>query len=116
MQYVALLYYDETSWYSATPAEREQAIAAHDSFTARAAELGVTITGGEALTTTETATTFRRRGEDISVTDGPFAETTEQLGGFYILDADDLDRVLRLVKHLPEYSIEIRPIDPNPGG
>lgn len=116
MQYVALLYFDEKSWYSATPTERAQAIEAHDSFSARAAEAGVTITGGEALTTTETATTLRRRGEEISITDGPFAETTEQLGGFYILDADDLDQVLRLVKHLPEYSIEIRPVDPNPGG
>lgn len=116
MQYIALLYFDETAWYSATPSERERVIDAHHSFSARAAELGVTLTGGEALSTTDTATTLRRRGDDITVTDGPFAETAEQLGGFYILDAPSLDDVLKLVAHLPEYSIEIRPIDPDPGG
>jgi hypothetical protein len=116
MQYVALLYFDETSWYSASPAERERVIDAHNSFSARAAEFGVTITGGEALSTTDTATTFRRRGDDITITDGPFAETAEQFGGFYILDAPSLDDVLKAIAFLPEYSIEIRPIDPDPGG
>ena len=115
MNFVVLLYFDEQPWYSAPAAQRQRVIDAHNSFPARAAELGVRITGGEALRTTDTATTVRRRGDDVVVTDGPYAETAEQLGGFYTVEADHLDDVLRLVGHLPEYTIEIRPIDPEPG-
>ena len=44
------------------------------------------------------------------LTDGPFAETVEQLGGFYVLEAPDLDAVVAAVRHLPEYTVEIRPV------
>ena len=57
-----------------------------------------------------TATTLRRRGDDVTITDGPFAETAEQFGGFYLVDAPSLDEVIEAVRVLPEYTIEIRPV------
>ena len=56
------------------------------------------------------ATTVRRDGASITVTEGPFAETAEQLGGFYLLEAPDLDVVTGLVALLPPYTIEVRPV------
>jgi hypothetical protein len=57
----------------------------------------------------------RKKGDTVSVTDGPFAETAEVLGGFYLVDAADLDEVIALARELPETTIEIRPIVPNGG-
>lgn len=116
MHYVLLMYADESAWANASPAEQAAEMELHDRLPDRAAELGITLTGGEALRTAATATTLRRRGTEITVTDGPFAETVEQLGGFYLAEAGSLDDVLKLAAHLPEYVIEIRPIDSNPGG
>lgn len=67
----------------------------------------------EALHPVHTATTVRVRGGDVAVTDGPFAETHEQLAGFYLIDADDLDDAIRIARELPPArigSIEIRPV------
>lgn len=114
-RYVVLLYDDEASWPNATPEERRVIIDQHANFPQVASEYGVAITGGEALQSSDTATVFRRRGDDVDITDGPFAETAEQLGGFYLVDAPDLDRVLKAIATLPEYTCEVRPIDPNPG-
>ena len=73
-------------------------------------EVGAAILGGEALDGTDTATTLRRRSGSIELTDGPFAETAEHLGGFYLVEAPDLDQVVKWCALLPEiYSIEIRP-------
>jgi hypothetical protein len=56
------------------------------------------------------ATTLRTRGGEMIVTDGPFAEAAEQIGGFYLLDAPDLDTVIELCRILPPYDIDIRPV------
>jgi hypothetical protein len=69
--------------------------------------------GGEALHPVATATTVRVRGGAVSFTDGPFAETREQLAGFYLIDAADLDEALRLAAQIPPArvgSIEVRPV------
>lgn len=69
----------------------------------------------EALQSVQTATTVRVRNGNISITDGPFAETKEQLTGFYLIEADDLDRAINLAAGIPAArlgSIEIRPVRP----
>ncbi len=69
--------------------------------------------GGEALEPVHTATTVRVRNGRVAVTDGPFAETKEQLAGFYLIDARDLDEAIRLAARIPPArtgSIEVRPV------
>ena len=69
--------------------------------------------GGEALSPTDTATTVRIREGSVSYTDGPFAETKEQLGGFYLIDVEDLDAALAVAARIPGArtgSIEVRPV------
>src|SRR5262245_25650273 len=72
-----------------------------------------TIIGGEALQSVDTATTLRVRNGKTSMTDGPFAETKEQLAGFYLIDAKDLDEALQVASKIPPArvgSIEVRPV------
>lgn len=110
MKFLVLIYQDEEIWRNATPAEQERYYAEHEAFAAAVPERGCTLLGGEALVGVASATTVRRRGTHVEVTEGPFAETTEQLGGFYLLEAPDLDAVTELVRLLPEYTLEIRPV------
>jgi hypothetical protein len=110
MKYVVLLHQDETIWENADEAERRRYYDEHDRFTKLVAELGITVLGGEALQPVSTATTFVRRGDQVTITDGPFAETADQFGGFYLVDAPSLDEVIEAVRVLPEYTIEIRPV------
>lgn len=105
-----LLYGSESDWDALDPRERDAALHRHDVFTAAVGARGCAIVAGEALASVDAATTLRRAGEDVTVTEGPFAETAEQLGGFYVLDAPDLDVVTDLVRELPEYTIEVRPV------
>lgn len=56
------------------------------------------------------ATTLRTRGGEMTITDGPFAEAAEQIGGYYLLDVPDLDTVIELCRSLPAYDIDIRPV------
>lgn len=109
MKIAVFLYQDESIWANATEAEVEQYMAEHDAFSEAARQQGKLVVG-EALATVSTATTVRRRGDQVSLADGPFAETAEQLGGFYVLDVPDLDVAVELVKLLPEYTVELRPI------
>jgi hypothetical protein len=84
---------------------------AYFAYTAALQQAGAWI-AGDALEDTTTATTVRVR-EDLVVTDGPFAETTEQLGGYYLIDVDDLDQALEWARKCPgaRYgSIEVRPV------
>ena len=82
----------------------------------RALAPAVAIVGGAALQASTTATTLRRDREDVLVTDGPFAELKEQLGGFYIIEARDLDQALDAAKHCPLGSgTEVRPVWEVPG-
>jgi hypothetical protein len=73
----------------------------------------------QALEPTSAATTLRRRNDNISVTDGPFAETKEQLGGFLLIEADNLDAAIKIAARIPGArtgSIEIRPVRPHTAG
>jgi hypothetical protein len=110
MKYAVLLHEDEAIWENADDAQRQRYYEEHDRFYKLVAELGITVLAGEALQSVSTATTFRRRGDDVTITDGPFAETAEQFGGFYLVDAPNLDAVIEAVRVLPEYTIEIRPV------
>jgi len=98
-------------WDELTPDEQEAAMARHLAFDeACAAHPGVEMLGGEALGDGSMATTLRTRGGEMAITDGPFAEAAEQIGGYYLLDSPDLDTLIVLCKVLPAYDIDIRPV------
>lgn len=107
-QYLILIYEDEASYAAATPEQWAQIGQAHTRFAEQIAELGATMLGGNALQPTPTATSVRA---DV-VTDGPFAETKEALGGYYLIDAADLDQALAVAKLCPAGfgGVEVRPV------
>lgn len=109
-RYLVLMYQDERIWASADEALIARYYSEHDAYSTRAAEFGVTIEGGEALRSVSTATTIRRAGEDATVWEGPFAETAEQLGGYYLVDAPSVSAAIDHARLLPEYTIEVREI------
>jgi hypothetical protein len=99
------------AWEEMTTEEQEAGMAKHVAFDeACEARPGVTIVNGEALGDGSTATTLRTRGGEMTITDGPFAEAAEQIGGYYVIDAPDLDTVIELCRILPAYDIDIRPV------
>jgi len=71
---------------------------------------GVEALGGEALEDASTATSLRTRDGELTITDGPFSEATEQIGAFFLLKAPDLDTIIDLCRTLPPYDIEVRPV------
>ena len=103
-QYLVLIYEDEAGWQAGGPAA-EQGMKAHQEF---GEKHGPVLRGGNALQPTSTATTIR----DGVVTDGPFAETKEALGGYYLVEADDLDQALAIAKEVPTLAggVEVRPV------
>src|SRR6185312_6532118 len=107
-QYLILIYEDEASYASATPEHWAQISQAHTRFAEQIAEVGAQLLGGNALQPTMTATSVRA---DV-VTDGPFAETKEALGGYYLIEAADLDQALAVGKLCPAGfgGVEVRPI------
>jgi hypothetical protein len=109
-EYLVLLYDDEAAWAAAPQEEYARMLEAHSRFQKQAVELGAKIVGSNALQPTNTATAVR--GD--AVTDGPFAETKEALGGYYLIDAEDLDQALAIAKLVPVLSpkggVEVRPI------
>lgn len=110
MQYALLIYTDEVADANATQQEQEAIYAAYNAF---GKEFEAKITGGEALMPTNTATTVRAREGKTLTTDGPFAETKEQLGGFYLINASDLDEAIQIAARIPgaaSGSIEVRPV------
>ena len=110
MKYLLLLAGDPDEWDRADEAERQALFDAHRDFTA-AVRARATMLGGEALAGPATAVTVRPGGADRLVTDGPFAETVEHLGGFYLVESPDRDTVVDLCRILPAtYSIEVRPV------
>lgn len=114
MKYALLIYGDEKVWEARDERELQLTHERH----ARYMELlrsRNAAAGGEELSRSATATTVRN-GESGSVTDGPYAETAEQLGGFYLIEAADLDEAIELAKQLPEPIVEIRPVVEHPGG
>jgi hypothetical protein len=114
MEYALLIYGDEKVWAARDEDERRELGAAHGRFATMLASRDA-MRGGKELALASAATTLRHEGDDVSVTDGPFAETTEVLGGFYLIEAADLDAAIALAKELPEGVVEIRPIVPQAG-
>ena len=111
MRYAVLIYQDERMWLEATAEERTAFHAAHTGFD-EAVRSRAKMLGGEALTGVAAATIVRHDADGRRVvTDGPFTETTEQLGGFYLVDAPDLDTMTDLCDLLPHgYALELRPV------
>jgi len=110
MKVLVLLTGDPEAWDAATEQEREAEMAAHDAFSAAASARG-SIEAGEALALAPEARTLRTVAGQRVVTEGPYAETVEQLGGFYLLDVDSLDTAVELGRLLPSaYTIELRPV------
>jgi hypothetical protein len=94
------------------PAQQAASSQAYAEFTQRIMESGELVSG-ERLQRPDTATSVRIRGGKVTTTDGPFVETTEFLGGYYVVDVKDLDRALELAAQLPTAqrgTIEVRPI------
>jgi len=112
MKYLVLLMDDgaEKPWSEQTPEEQAATMAEFGEFDAAcAARDGVEILAGEALAGPEAATTVRTRDGRVQVTDGPYAEAVEGMGGFYLLEAPDLDVLLELLRVLPAYDIQVSP-------
>ena len=113
-QYMILIYENEAGYATVTPEAWGSVLDAHNAFAKAVADLGGTITGGGALQPTATATSVRG-GE---VTDGPFVETKEAFGGYYVVEARDLDHALEIAKLTPAPfgGVEVRPLmDVNAG-
>ena len=111
----AILIYEDPAYYASAPPEALAALLdAHTAFAKAVADNGGTLLGGEALEPTSTATTIRAG----AVTDGPFVETKEALGGFYLIEARDLDHALALAKLTPASGggVEVRPLMVFPEG
>ncbi len=110
-QYMFLLF-DSEEWFdNLGPEEWEQAMKLHGAFSEAVEKAGAQILGGEALERSTTASTVRQReGAEPLVTDGPFIETKEALGGYYIVEARDLDQALELAKLCPSANVEVRPV------
>ena len=105
MKYVCLVYGDEKAMQALPD---EECLAYSEEIGASGHRLG-----GEALQPVETAMTIRVRGGNVSTTDGPFAETKEQLAGFYLIEARDLNEAIRIASRIPPArigSIEVRPV------
>ncbi len=112
MKYLVLMYAGEQRWESATEAEQEAVMAAHGAFD-EAVRARAEMLGGEALAPADTTTTLgpTKTGTPRAATDGPYAETVEHLGGYYVVEAADLDQMIELCHALPDdYTLEIRPI------
>jgi hypothetical protein len=110
MRYLLLIYTEEQ--LEASPDDMGAEFAAYGAFTKEVRDRGI-YQAGEALRPTSTATTVRVRDGQTVTTDGPFAETKEALGGFYMVDATDLDDAIQLAAKIPgakHGSFEIRPI------
>ena len=112
MKYLCLIYNDEGAAGKMGKAEGEAMMADYFTFTEGIKQSGHYV-GGNALQPTQTATTVRVRQSKVSTTDGPFAETKEQLGGYYLVEAKDLNDAIQVAAKIPGAktgSIEVRPI------
>jgi hypothetical protein len=112
MQYLLMIYRSEAELNKMSPAERQKMSEEYGTFTQSIIQSGH-FKAGDGLQPSTTATTVRVRDGKILTTDGPFAETREQLGGYYLVEAKDLDTALGIAARIPgarDGSIEVRPI------
>jgi hypothetical protein len=111
MQYLLLLYADEAGWSKLTPAEQEQGVAAYGAYTEALKKAGV-LRGSNRLQPISAATTVRIVDGKSQVLDGPYIESKEQLGGYYVIDVPDLDAALSWAARCPGAGhgvVEVRP-------
>jgi hypothetical protein len=116
MQYLLLIYNDENQWEQLSDDERKPIVDEYFAFSDSLRDSGNYVLGAP-LQPTSTATSVRVRNADVLVTDGPFAETKEQLGGFYLVEANDADEAIAFASRIPgaRYgTIEVRPLLPVP--
>jgi hypothetical protein len=112
MKYALLIYYDQVARAQTSQEEQEASYQAYTAFGDEIERRGVLIDGRGLQPTTSATTVQVRHGQNL-ITDGPFAETKEQLAGFYVLDCRDLDEAIELATMIPSAthgSIEIRPL------
>lgn len=112
MRYLLLIYGDEAAFADAGPEDIENEMAEYRAFGEAIRSEGI-MRGGEALQSSATATTVRVRDGEVLLSDGPFAETHEQLGGFYMIECDSLDQAIGAARRIPgarHGSVEVRPI------
>ncbi len=111
MAHYMFMLFDSEEWYDqVTPEEWQQQMKLHNEFMAAVEAAGARVVGGEALLPSSTASTIKKGEGEPLVTDGPFIETKEALGGFYLVEAKDLDQALALAKLVPSGNIEVRPV------
>jgi len=111
-RYIILLPVGEARWAAASPEEKAAGYEAHAKFTALLAERGHQVNGGAELQPASATRTVTRTADGFSVTDGPYAEATEHVTGFYSVESDDLDDLVECCKLLAghEEALEIRPV------
>lgn len=112
MKYLLLIYTEEKAWDALPPAEQKRVIGEHQAFAEDLGRRGQLL-AGEALHPVATATSVRVQRGKVIATDGPFAETKEQLGGFYLIEARDLNEAIQLAGRIPAPCgdcIEVRPV------
>ena len=113
MKYLCLIYDEEVKMATMSEADANAFMGEYFAFTNDIKKTGHYV-GGEALKPVNTATTVRMRNGKMSTTDGPFAETKEQLGGYYLIEARDLNDALQVASRIPSArtgSVEVRPIE-----
>jgi hypothetical protein len=113
MKYLCLIYDAEANMAGMSKAEADAFMGEYYAFTEGIRQSGQYV-AGEALKPVQTATTVRVRNGKVSTTDGPFAETKEQLGGFYMIEARDLNEAIQVASRIPSArtgSIEVRPVE-----
>jgi hypothetical protein len=106
LRWIVLLHDEEDGWARMSTEQQQVVIDRHDEYAARAADFGVRFVASEALRPAATGRVVRNA--EGSVSEGPYAESVEQLSGFYLVDAPDEDSVVAHARLLPDYTIEIR--------
>ena len=116
MQYLALIYTDEEQWSTLSPDEKEAMYSRYRALASEAGEAGVMVDGRELAATTD-ATTVRVRGDETLVTDGPYAEVKEALGGYFLLECGSMEEALDWAGRIPGAelgAVEVRPVHVDP--
>lgn len=112
MKYMCLIYDDEAAFWQLSDAERSAVYSAYGAFREEIIRTGQFVAGSQ-LAPTQQATTIRVRSGKTEATDGPFAETREQLGGYILIEATDMDEAVALAARIPTASsgvVEVRPL------
>ncbi|MGH8532590.1 MAG: YciI family protein [Gammaproteobacteria bacterium] len=115
MQYLLMCCFDETQWRKIPESQRDAIMEEYGEFVQSIVKSGHYLAGAK-LQSISTATTVRGRNGKPVITDGPFAETKEQLGGYHLVECKDLDEALSIAKRIPTIrvggTIEVRPLEP----